>query len=93
MSQTTEILDSVVATHIPADVMRMSHHNLGYSCCPATATDDCYLTTVVPFKLFFHFFNPSSDFIDAGLGDFELVFLKDLANLLLEALGLLVLDV
>ena len=46
MSQTLEILDTVITAHIPSNVMGMSHHDLGNGCCPAAATDDRYLTTV-----------------------------------------------
>ena len=46
VTQTTEVLDTVVATHIPANVVGVTHHNLGYGRCPAAATDDCYLTTI-----------------------------------------------
>lgn len=46
MSQTPKVLDTVITAHIPSDMMGMSHHNLGYGCCPAAATDDCYLSTV-----------------------------------------------
>ena len=47
VAKATEILDTVIAPHIPADVVSVSHHDLGYRRCPATATDNCYPTTVV----------------------------------------------
>ena len=47
VTKTAEILDAVFTTHIPTNVMGMIHHNLGYGCCPTTATADCYLTTGV----------------------------------------------
>jgi hypothetical protein len=27
-------------------VVGVTHHNLGYGCCPTAAADNCYLTTV-----------------------------------------------
>ena len=39
------------------------------------------------------FVYPTSDFVDGGLLEVELVLLHDVADLLLESLGLLVLDV
>ena len=45
--QPFEVFNTVVATHIPSDVVRVSHHNLGDGCCPASASDNCYLSTVV----------------------------------------------
>ena len=53
MAHATEILDTVIATHIPADMVGVTHHNLGYGCCPAAATDNCYLTYVVHLPFFF----------------------------------------
>ena len=47
VAKATKILDTVIATHIPADMVSVSHHDLGYCRCPATATDNCYPTTVV----------------------------------------------
>lgn len=38
-----EVLDAVIATHIPAYVMSMTHHNLGYCRSPATAANYRYL--------------------------------------------------
>ena len=46
VAEATEVVDAVVATHIPANVVGVTHHNLGYGRCPAAATDDCYLTTI-----------------------------------------------
>ena len=42
-----EVLDAVVATHIPAYVMSMPHHNLGNGCSPATAANNRYFTAVI----------------------------------------------
>ena len=47
MPHATEILDTVVATHIPTYMVCMTYHNLGNSCCPAATSDNCYLTTIV----------------------------------------------
>jgi hypothetical protein len=52
MAKTLEILNTVIATHIPSDVMRMPHNNLGYGCCPTAASNDCYLSYVVHKKTY-----------------------------------------
>ena len=46
MAQTAELLNTVIAAHIPADMVGVSHHNLGNRRSPATAADNRYLTTV-----------------------------------------------
>ena len=51
VAEASEILDTVIATHIPANVVGVTHHNLGNSRSPRTATNDCYLTTVEHFEL------------------------------------------
>ena len=47
MTHTTEILDTVVAAHVPANVVGVTHHDLGYGRCPRAATNYRYSTTVV----------------------------------------------
>ena len=47
VTHATEVLDTVVATHIPANVVGVTHHNFGYSCGPAASTNNRYLTTIV----------------------------------------------
>ena len=47
MPHTTEIFYSVVAAHIPSDMMGMIYNNLGDSRCPATTTDYRYFSTIV----------------------------------------------
>ena len=42
-----EVLDAVIATHIPAYVMSMTHHNLGYCRSPATAANYRYFTASI----------------------------------------------
>ena len=40
MAKALEVLNAVIAAHIPSDVVGMSHHNLGDSRCPTAAADD-----------------------------------------------------
>ena len=47
VAQALEVLNAVVATHIPPDVVSLAHHYLGYGRCPRAATDNRYSTTVV----------------------------------------------
>ena len=47
VTQATEIIDAVVAAHIPSDMMGLSHHYLGYGRGPRTSTNDRYSTAVV----------------------------------------------
>ena len=49
MAHATEILDTVVAAHIPSDVMGVPHHDLGYSGSPASAANDGYVSAFVHF--------------------------------------------
>ena len=52
VAQTAEVFDTIIAPHVPADVVRVAHNNLGDRCCPATAADNRYLTTVVHIIIF-----------------------------------------
>ena len=45
MAHTTKIVNLVVTAHIPADVVRVLHHNLGNGCCPTSAANDGYTTS------------------------------------------------
>jgi len=47
VAQTTEIVDAVVASHIPSNVVSLSHHDLGYRCCPRPATDNRYASAII----------------------------------------------
>ena len=47
MPHALEVFDAVIATHIPAYVMSMPHHNLGNGCSPATAANNRYFTAVI----------------------------------------------
>ena len=47
VTQALEVVDTVVAPHIPTDMVGMTHHNLGNCRSPATTADNRYLTTVV----------------------------------------------
>ena len=51
VAQTAEIVDAVVAPHIPADVMSVPHHYLGDGRSPTAATDDCYFSAVKHFLI------------------------------------------
>ena len=42
-----EVLYTVVAAHIPPDVVRMPHHDLGYGRRPTTTANNGYFTTIV----------------------------------------------
>jgi hypothetical protein len=53
MPHATEVFDTVIAAHIPPDVVGVTHHNLGYRRCPRPATNNRYLTTVVHFFFIF----------------------------------------
>ena len=46
VTQSAEIVDPVVSAHIPADVMRVTHHYLGNGRSPTSTADDCYLTAI-----------------------------------------------
>lgn len=46
MTEALEILDTIIAAHIPTDVMRMIHHDLGNGRGPRPASYNCYLTDV-----------------------------------------------
>ena len=77
----------------------VSHHDLGNGRSPRTATDNRYFTTVKHYLavsywlLAVSFFNPTLYVVDAGLLHVKLEFLDNVANLLLQTLRLLVLDV
>ena len=48
VAEPLKVLDAVRSAHIPPDVMRVLHHNLGNGRCPRTAADDCYFFTQAP---------------------------------------------
>ena len=51
MPHALEVFDAVIATHIPAYVMSMPHHNLGYCRSPATAANNSNFSAVEHFVL------------------------------------------
>ena len=44
--QAFEVVYTVVAAHIPADVMRVPHHDFGNGSSPATTSHYCYFTAI-----------------------------------------------
>jgi len=47
MAQPAEVVDAVVAAHIPSDVVGVSHHDLGNGRSPRTSANDGYSTAFV----------------------------------------------
>jgi hypothetical protein len=47
VTHAAEVVNLVVTTHVPPNVVRVLYHNLGYGCRPTSATDDSYATTIV----------------------------------------------
>ena len=46
MAEALEFLDTVIAAHIPTNVVDVVYHNLGNRCCPAAAANNRYLTAL-----------------------------------------------
>ena len=49
MSQATEIVYTIVTTHIPPDMMSVAHQDFGYSSRPTATADNCYFTATKQF--------------------------------------------